>query len=111
MNQDKDIIFGIHPVLEKLRASPDDVTEVVISNGPARAATHSVNAAARNAGVRVNYASAAVLDRLAPGVRHQGVVAKNRALFLFRSFTVASNAFIINRLRGGFNIGRIDRSA
>jgi 23S rRNA (guanosine2251-2'-O)-methyltransferase len=75
MDQNKSVIFGIHPVVEKLRASPNDVTEVLIGNGPART-TQSIDVLARNAGVRVNYASTAVLDRLASGQKHQGVVAK-----------------------------------
>ena len=120
MNQDKDIIFGIHPVLEKLRASPDDVTEVVISNGPARGATHSVNAAARNAGVRVNYASAAVLDRLAPGVRHQGVVAKiapfsyldlSQLLETLSSSTGSEEVLILDGLTDPRNFGALLRTA
>lgn len=76
MDTEKQVIFGIHPVLEMLRASPDDVAEIIMAKGPARLASRSVEAAARKLGVRVNYSDAAELDRLAMGQRHQGVVAK-----------------------------------
>jgi 23S rRNA (guanosine2251-2'-O)-methyltransferase len=76
MDKEKQLIFGIHPILEKLKASPAEITEIIIADGPSRAASRAVETAARHLGVRVNYASSAALDRLATGQRHQGVVAK-----------------------------------
>jgi 23S rRNA (guanosine2251-2'-O)-methyltransferase len=76
MDRAQQLIFGIHPVLEKLRASPAEVEEVIIAEDSARSAARSVDVAARQVGVRVKYGSAATLDRLAAGQRHQGVVAK-----------------------------------
>ena len=76
MDREQQLIFGIHPVLEKLRASPAEVEEVIIAEDSARSAARSVGVAARQVGVRVKYGSAATLDRLAAGQRHQGVVAK-----------------------------------
>jgi 23S rRNA (guanosine2251-2'-O)-methyltransferase len=77
MDREKQLIFGIHPVLEKLKASPAEVEEIIIAEGSARSAARSVDVAARRVGVRVNYASPAALDRLAASQRHQGVVAKS----------------------------------
>lgn len=76
MEREKEFIFGIHPILEKLKASPGDVTEIIIAEGHSRATARSVEAAARRSGVRVQYASPALLDRLARGQRHQGAVAQ-----------------------------------
>src|SRR5262249_62319945 len=76
MARAQQLIFGIHPVLEKLRASPAEVEEVIIAENSARSAARSVDVAARQVGVRVKYGIAAVLDRLATGQRHQGVAAK-----------------------------------
>jgi 23S rRNA (guanosine2251-2'-O)-methyltransferase len=72
MTQEKQLIFGVHPVLEKLRASPADVSEILIAEGAAR----SVEAAARPLGVKISYRAREILDRLAPHQTHQGVIAK-----------------------------------
>jgi 23S rRNA (guanosine2251-2'-O)-methyltransferase len=79
MNHETELIFGIHPVLEKLKACPNDVTQVIIANGSSGGATKAVDATARKFGLEVSYASSNVLDRLTRGQRHQGVVAKIRA--------------------------------
>ena len=34
MEQENQVIFGIHPILEKLKVSPADVTEIIIAEGP-----------------------------------------------------------------------------
>lgn len=70
------ILFGINPVLEKLKASPQEVSEVIIADGPQRSALRSVDATARRLGRRVTYLQTRALDRLAAGQRHQGVLAR-----------------------------------
>ena len=120
MDKEKQVIFGIHPILEKLRAAPDDVTEIIMAKGPAQLASRSVDAAARKLGVRVNYSDPAVLDRLAMGQRHQGVVAKITAFSylqissLLESISLSSHPeeiLILDGLTDPRNFGAILRTA
>lgn len=69
--------FGVNPVAEKLRSSPREVFEIMmVSQGQSRAALRAIDAEAKRQGVPVRYVGSGVLDRLADGGRHQGVVAK-----------------------------------
>ncbi len=120
MEQENQVIFGIHPILEKLKASPADVTEIIIAEGPSRSTARSVDAAARQVGVRVNYAPFAVLDRLAMGQRHQGVVAKIAGFSylqtsqLFQSVSSSSppeQILILDGLTDPRNFGALLRTA
>jgi 23S rRNA (guanosine2251-2'-O)-methyltransferase len=72
-------IFGTNPVIEKLKASAHEVSEILILNHPRRPALRSIAAAARQLGIRVNYVSPESLRRLAGGQNHQGVLAKVEA--------------------------------
>jgi 23S rRNA (guanosine2251-2'-O)-methyltransferase len=76
------VIFGINAILEKLRASPDEIAEILISSGAAASALQSQ---AARAGVRLAHVPKALLDGLAPGGRHQGAVARV-APFRYASF-------------------------
>jgi 23S rRNA (guanosine2251-2'-O)-methyltransferase len=71
----QNIVFGVNPVLEKLKASSDDILELIISNGPDRAALQLIRREAARLGLRVLSADSKRLDQLAGGHRHQGVVA------------------------------------
>ncbi|MEK7340708.1 MAG: TrmH family RNA methyltransferase, partial [Candidatus Binatota bacterium] len=69
--------FGVNPVAEKLRSSPQEVFEVLMVRGePPRAALRAIDKEARRHGVPVRYVEPGVLDRLAESGRHQGVIAK-----------------------------------
>lgn len=78
-------LFGINPVAEKLRSSPQEVFEVLIAPGHQRAALRSIDKEARRRGLPVRYLESKVLDRLVGGRRHQGVVAK-AALYSYYPF-------------------------
>jgi 23S rRNA (guanosine2251-2'-O)-methyltransferase len=80
------IIFGINAVLEKLRAAPHDVLEVIVAAGAQRTAVSRVEAEARSRAVRIRVAPVAVLDRFSGGQRHQGVIARV-APYSYCSFT------------------------
>ena len=71
-----DFIFGVNPVMEKLRASPEQVLEIVLPQGQLRSTLGAIELAARQRGVRITYVPARALDRLSGGAKHQGVVAK-----------------------------------
>jgi 23S rRNA (guanosine2251-2'-O)-methyltransferase len=67
------VIFGINAILEKLRARPTEVAEILISGA---AAARAIQPEAARLGVRVTHVKSALLDRLAVGQRHQGAVAR-----------------------------------
>jgi 23S rRNA (guanosine2251-2'-O)-methyltransferase len=57
-----------------LRASPAEVIEVLIAQNSPR--LHALAAEAKRLGVRVTYTPTPILDRVAAGGRHQGVIAR-----------------------------------
>ena len=79
------LVYGIHPVLEKLRAAPGDVIEVLMLPGRRGPALRRVEQTARQERCRVSDMDARALDALTRGARHQGVAARV-APFAYRSF-------------------------
>ena len=69
------LLFGFHSVLAKLRHDPGAVHEVYVDAGRHDARLRDLLAHAEFARVRVLPVPAARLDAIAPGARHQGVVA------------------------------------
>ena len=65
-------VYGVNPVLEALRAHPDDVVRVLIERGKAE----KVARAAADAGVRIDNAAPGELQRRTHGGVHQGVGAE-----------------------------------
>jgi len=76
MDNEPKFLFGINPVLEKLKASPHDVSEILIAKGSSGSALRGLNAEAKRLGIRVKYVVPDLLNRLSEGQRHQGVVAE-----------------------------------
>lgn len=76
MSKNQNVIFGVNPVLEKLRTSAVDISEVLISEESGRLALRLIRRQAAGLGVRVVTGSRQILDQLAGGQRHQGVIAK-----------------------------------
>ena len=76
-NEKSRFYFGVNPVAEKLRSSPQEVFEVMmVRSRQPREALRAIDDEARRRGIPVRYVEPGVLDRLADGGRHQGVVAK-----------------------------------
>lgn len=69
-------VYGIHPALEALAAAPGEVERVIVASGPAKGPLEKVLQAAKESGVRVEFAPRDQLARLADGGVHQGVVLK-----------------------------------
>jgi len=69
-----DLLVGVNPILEQLRRDPGALRRLLVARGTHGGATR-VAAAARRAGVAVEYADPERLRDLAPGLVHQGVVA------------------------------------
>jgi 23S rRNA (guanosine2251-2'-O)-methyltransferase len=85
MQNHMNIIFGINPVLEKLKASSADIQEIIVAETSDRERLRSIIAEARGLGLNVTYLPARELDRLSQGQRHQGVLARVKA-FPYPSF-------------------------
>ena len=76
MTNDNNIIFGINPILERIKAFSCDIQEILISDAADRQALRFIKSEAQRLGVRVVSLSPQALDRLVGNQRHQGVVAK-----------------------------------
>jgi 23S rRNA (guanosine2251-2'-O)-methyltransferase len=94
MSKKQDLIFGINPVLETLKASSQDLLEILVSEGSSRPALHLVRQEARRRGVRLLSVGSKTLDHLVRGQRHQGVIARVQA-YRYLSF-----ADLIERIGG-----------
>ncbi|HYA30281.1 MAG TPA: 23S rRNA (guanosine(2251)-2'-O)-methyltransferase RlmB [Acidobacteriota bacterium] len=70
------IIFGVNPVLEKLKAAAKDVFELLIADGAERTSLRQIALEAKRHGVNLVPVNRGMLDRLTGGQRHQGVVAR-----------------------------------
>jgi 23S rRNA (guanosine2251-2'-O)-methyltransferase len=75
---DSQLISGVNAVVEMLKLASSEIIEVVLADGSARDALHEIRSAARQRNVPVLYRDRKTLDRLVPGQRHQGVVARAR---------------------------------
>ncbi|MDH3310858.1 MAG: 23S rRNA (guanosine(2251)-2'-O)-methyltransferase RlmB [Gammaproteobacteria bacterium] len=76
---DDQYVCGVHAVLAALKTNAEHVEEIWVSDTRGDRRIASVLDAARAARVKVHKSPRAALDRLADGVRHQGVVARLRA--------------------------------
>ena len=120
MNEERDFFFGINAVLEKLKASPHEVSEILIAKGSSAPGLRGVDMQARRLGLSVKYVSPDILDRLSDGQRHQGVGAKVAA-YSYLSFSdllkaISSNSgsvwiLILDRLTDPRNFGALLRTA
>ena len=72
----EELVYGVHPVEAVLDDDPSSIREVWVAARGARAARLADRIEA--AGLAVRRCDRAALDRLAPGARHQGVVARVR---------------------------------
>ena len=85
MDEAFDFLFGINPVLEKLKATPKEISEILIAKGSSVLALRAIEVRARRFKLPVKYVVPEFLDQLSDGQRHQGVVAKVN-LYSYSSF-------------------------
>ncbi|HWO40402.1 MAG TPA: 23S rRNA (guanosine(2251)-2'-O)-methyltransferase RlmB [Candidatus Eisenbacteria bacterium] len=78
MSGEGNFIFGVNPVLEKIKAAPHEIDEIVLADKALRPVLREIEKHARDRGIRLAYRPTGVLDRLAGGPKHQGVVAAVR---------------------------------
>jgi len=73
------VAYGIHSVRVMLARTPDRIRRLLLAPGRDDQRLGEIRALAQRAGVQVAPADAALLDKLADGGRHQGVVAELHA--------------------------------
>jgi 23S rRNA (guanosine2251-2'-O)-methyltransferase len=70
-----DHAYGLHTVEGLIAANPEQVREITVAAGRHDRRLASLIAAAQSRGIAVHSLPGGELDRLLPGVRHQGVIA------------------------------------
>ena len=120
MSNPQDFVFGVNPVLEKLRASPEDVLEILICDASDRDALRRIAREAARLKLRVENVPREILDKLVVGQRHQGVVAKIEAYrylpleVLLQRLSGTANLewiLILDRITDPRNFGALLRTA
>ena len=70
------LIYGFHAITAKLRHDPDAVKEIFFDAARHDASPRDLLAPAELQGVKVIAGDSRRLDGMAPGARHQGVIAR-----------------------------------
>ena len=78
--EDDDLVCGLHAVLAALEKHPDRIDGVWLNAGRDDARIGAILKAANEAKVKVHKVPSNALDRMAVGIRHQGVVARMRGV-------------------------------
>jgi 23S rRNA (guanosine2251-2'-O)-methyltransferase len=73
------VIYGLVPVLEALRAGSKKLEQITIAEGAKHERLRELLDLAKRSGVPLHRAPRLALDRLVPGVTHQGVIARTAA--------------------------------
>lgn len=73
-----DLIAGINPVESALRNDSANVLELLVEQGTQNHRVRELVSAAKELGIEVWQRPREALDKMAPGLRHQGVVARYR---------------------------------
>ena len=120
MTIDENLIFGINPVLEKLKASSGDIVEILIAESAGRAPLREISQQATRLGLALVHVHAKTLDRLVGGQRHQGVVARVEA-YVYLPFadllkevstnSAANRILVLDGLTDPRNFGALLRTA
>jgi 23S rRNA (guanosine2251-2'-O)-methyltransferase len=73
-----ELVIGINPILEKLKASPEEISEILLVRGPLRPILRSLETDAQKLQIKIQFVDAKELDYLAQGQSHQGAIARVR---------------------------------
>lgn len=120
MQDNQDIIYGIHPVLEALKSKKRNVTQLYVSDSKAGHRTvEEIIRLAKRANVRIDRIDNNVLDRLTGHANHQGIMAKVQPIKLLKLSTAIYEAdgkkdelwLAIDEMTDPQNLGAIIRSA
>ncbi|MEO5574402.1 MAG: 23S rRNA (guanosine(2251)-2'-O)-methyltransferase RlmB [Gammaproteobacteria bacterium] len=80
MSERQHLIHGIHAVLAALNLHENSVHEVWVDSARRDVRLTQLSEAARHANIKLHAVAQRELDELAPGARHQGVIARCKAL-------------------------------
>ena len=70
-----DLIYGVRPVLERLKSNPRQIERIYIAHGASKRNIQEIIDLARELGLSINFESRVVLDHKTGRASHQGVVA------------------------------------
>lgn len=76
----EDLIVGLHAVLAAVKEQPERIDCIWVAQDRSDDRIHAVMSCARGAHITVHKSPRVALDRIAPGLPHQGVVARRRPL-------------------------------
>lgn len=120
MQDNQDIIYGIHPVMEALKSKKRNVTQLYVSDSKAGHRTvEEIIRLAKRTNVRIDRIENKVLDRLTGGANHQGIMAKVQPVKLMKLSTAIYEAdgkkdelwLAVDEMTDPQNLGAIIRSA
>jgi 23S rRNA (guanosine2251-2'-O)-methyltransferase len=77
-NMEHELVIGINPILEKLKASPEEISAILLARGPLRPILKSLESDAQKLQIKIQFVDAKELDRLSQGQSHQGALARVR---------------------------------
>lgn len=114
-----EFIFGIHAVLSALRNDPANVQELRVDRDRHDARLRELRELARTMNVTLRDVSTEILDRQAPGQRHQGVIALYRPALVLDETALAALLkqnerpllLILDGVTDPHNLGAILRTA
>ena len=85
MNDNLDMIYGIHPVQEALRSKTRNVTQLYVSDSKAgHRAVEDIIRLAKRQNVKIDRIDNKTLDRLTRNANHQGIMAKIQPVKLMK---------------------------
>lgn len=111
------LLYGIHAVVEALKADPGKIERICIERGNRNARIREIADLARSHRIRISIEERAWLDRKADGARHQGVLcyaAEVTTLELEQILTQAKQPglfLVLDGIEDPHNTGAILRSA
>ena len=120
MNENSDLIYGIHPVQEALRSKKRNVTQLYVADGKAgHRAVEEIIRLAKRSNVKIDRIDVKTLDRLTHNANHQGVLAKVQPVKLMKLSSAIYEAdgrknelwLAVDEMTDPQNLGAIIRSA
>lgn len=120
MQDNLDMIYGIHPVMEALRSKKRNVTQLYVSDSKAgHRAVEDIIRLAKRANVRIDRIDNKTLDRLTHNANHQGILAKIQPIQLMKLSTAIYDSdgkkddlwLAVDEMTDPQNLGAIIRSA
>ena len=120
----EDLIWGIHPVLEAIQASPERITELILQKDKRSGVREEIVELAKKSGIKYSFEERIkITGSQGEQIRHQGVVAKGTTVSLipFDDFLVTFSQKVSNgqlpkiivcdSIQDPHNLGAIIRSA